>query len=317
MQAPLVYGTRSVGSFRSGTLVAIGNFDGVHRGHQTVLRAAGLEASKRRLAPVALTFDPHPANVIGGRTVPLLTSIPRRARLMVAECPELRVVVEPFTPDLASLLPEQFVEELLVGGLGARAVMVGHNFRFGRDRAGNLEVLRSLGQQLGFEAMTSPLQGDEQGPYSSTRARQALAAGDLRGYFAVVGRRHTVCGRVVPGDGRGRTLGSPTANLGETAEALPAFGVYATFAKLLDDAGTETHLGPAAVNVGLRPTFDGERPGVEVHVIGYQGDLYDKGLCVEFLAWLREERRFASLAELRRQIERDITQTIDLAGRRG
>ncbi|MBN1606345.1 MAG: bifunctional riboflavin kinase/FAD synthetase [Polyangiaceae bacterium] len=316
MQAPLVCGARSVASKAAGTLVLIGNFDGVHKGHQKVVRAACLEASKRGLNPIALTFDPHPASVLAGRTVPLLTTVARRARLMVALCPELRVVVEPFTREFAAELPEQFVRELLIGALEARVVMVGKNFHFGRDRAGNIEVLGALGRDLGFEAIAAPLAGDEEGPYSSTRARQALAAGDLPDFFRVVGRHHAVCGRIVPGDGRGRTLGFPTANLDQIPEALPAHGVYAGSAKLVDELGTEAYLGAAAVNVGVRPTFDGQRPGVEVHVVGFGGDLYGQSLCVEFWARLREERRFAGRAELVRQIELDIEQTIDLARRR-
>jgi riboflavin kinase/FMN adenylyltransferase len=317
VQAPLVYGGRSAASSAGGTLVAIGNFDGVHRGHQEVIRAACREASSRGLSPTALTFDPHPASVLRGRTVPLLTTIARRAKLMVALCPELRVVVEPFTRELAAELPEQFVRELLIDALGARVVMVGKNFHFGRGRAGNFDVLGSLGHQLGFEAIASPLAGDEQGPYSSTRARQALAAGDLPGFFRIVGRHHAVCGRVVTGDGRGRTLGFPTANLDRIPEVLPSNGVYAGSAKLVDELGTEVHLGAAAVNVGVRPTFDGERPGVEVHIVGFRGDLYGKSLCIEFWTRLRDERRFGSQVELVRQIELDLEQTIDLASRRG
>jgi riboflavin kinase / FMN adenylyltransferase len=316
VQVPLVYGARSAASSRAATLVAIGNFDGVHKGHQQVVRAACLEASRRGLRPTALTFDPHPASVLGGRTVPLLTTIARRAELMVGLCPELRVVVEPFTRELAAELPEQFVGELLVGALGARVVMVGRNFHFGRGRAGNFEVLGALGHQLGFEAIAFPLAGDEEGPYSSTRARRALAAGDLPGFLRVVGRPHALGGRIVPGDARGRTLGFPTANLDQVPEALPAHGVYAGSAKLVDELGAEVDLGAAAINVGVRPTFDGERPGVEVHVIGFRGDLYGKSLRVELWARLREERRFASQAELVRQIELDIEQTIDLASRR-
>jgi riboflavin kinase/FMN adenylyltransferase len=317
VQTPLIYGARSAASSQAGALVVIGNFDGVHKGHQEVVRAACAQASRRGLAPTALTFDPHPASVLGGRNVPLLTTIARRARLMAALCPELRVVVEPFTRQFAAELPEQFVRELLVDALGARVVMVGSNFHFGRGRAGSFEVLSDLGHELGFEAIASPLAGDQQGPYSSTRARQALAAGDLQGFFDVVGRHHAVCGRIVPGDGRGRTLGFPTANLDQIPEMLPANGVYAGSAKLVDELGTETYLGAAAVNVGVRPTFDGERIGVEVYVVGFQGDLYGKSLCVEFSTRLREERRYSSQAELVHQIELDIQQTIDLARSRG
>jgi riboflavin kinase/FMN adenylyltransferase len=294
--------------------VAIGNFDGVHRGHEHVLRAAAEEARQRGLRPVVLTFYPHPATVLRGRPVPLLTDIDRRCDLIASVDPELTVVVEPFTRQFAETPPEQFAQELLVAQLGARVVSVGHNFRFGSQRSGDLEALKALGQRLGFEATSQELVGDDAGPYSSTRARHALAEGDLESFRRVVGRPHALTGRVVPGDRRGRTLGVPTANLDAVPEAIPAHGVYAARVAALDDDGVEAPLAAAAVNIGVRPTIGTDTPSIEAHLIDFDGDLYGQNLRVHLEAHLRAERRFSSLQELKQQMRADIARAAELAG---
>ena len=287
-----------------GSLVAIGNFDGVHRGHRAVIEAALTEARERALAPLVLTFDPHPSEVLGRGVRPPLTVVERKVELIERLGSELRVVVEPFTLELAQLTPEQFVREFVVGLLGVRVVIVGENFRFGHERSGDLETLVALGRELGFEARASSLSGDSEGPYSSTRARAALAQGDLPGVQQLLGRPHSISGKVVTGAQRGRTIGVPTANLAEVREALPPYGVYAVQVDRILPEGSGTALATGVANIGLRPTVSGGF-SVEVHLFDYDGDLYGAELRVHLVARLREERKFAGLDELKAQIAKD------------
>jgi len=292
-----------------GSLVVIGNFDGVHLGHRAVLEASSREADARGLATVALTFEPHPSAVLGRGAEPVLTTLERKIELLGRVCPGLTVVVEAFTQDLASLSPAAFAETVLARALSARVVVVGKNFRFGHGRAGDLATLEGLGQGLGFEARAQPLHGDARGPYSSSRIREALAAGDLVTAEALLGRPHSLSGTVVRGAGRGRTIGVPTANLDGVAEALPPYGVYACVVDRLDSAGPSA-LAKAVINVGERPTV-GAGFSVEAHLFDFEGDLYGERLRLHLCTRLREERRFAGLDELRAQIARDMNDAKD------
>ncbi|HEX3774419.1 MAG TPA: riboflavin biosynthesis protein RibF, partial [Polyangiaceae bacterium] len=235
------------------SLVAIGNFDGVHRGHAAVIGAALAEGRERALTPLVLTFDPHPAEVLGRGARPPLTVLERKLELIERIGPEIRVVVEPFTLELSKLSPAEFAREFIVDLLAAKVVIVGENFRFGHRRAGDLETLIALGAELGFEARASSLSGDGEGPYSSTRARAALAAGDLGLLEHLLGRPHSLSGEVVHGAERGRTIGVPTANLDGVREALPPYGVYAVLVDRIEN-GAVTKLATGVANVGLRPT---------------------------------------------------------------
>jgi len=273
-----------------GSLVVIGNFDGVHLGHRAVLEASSREADARGLATVALTFEPHPSAVLGRGAEPVLTTLERKIELLGRVCPGLTVVVEAFTQDLASLSPAAFAET-------------------GHGRAGDLATLEGLGQGLGFEARAQPLHGDARGPYSSSRIREALAAGDLVTAEALLGRPHSLSGTVVRGAGRGRTIGVPTANLDGVAEALPPYGVYACVVDRLDSAGPSA-LAKAVINVGERPTV-GAGFSVEAHLFDFEGDLYGERLRLHLCTRLREERRFAGLDELRAQIARDMNDAKD------
>lgn len=287
------------------TLVAIGNFDGVHRGHQEVLRAAVQEAAEHGLPALVLTFDPHPAEVLGKARPARLTTVARKRELIAQLDPRIEVVVEPFTLELAQQSPRDFARSLLVQKLGASIVVVGENFRFGYRRAGDLATLTELGAELGFSAHTHALLGDAAGPFSSTRARRALAAGDLADVENVLGRPHSISGAVARGDGRGRSIGVPTANLVEVEEALPPHGVYATRVELYEGGRRVRELGPAVTNIGVRPTF-AAGASIETHLLDFDGDLYDRWLRVHLVARIREERRFSGAAELVQQIRRDI-----------
>lgn len=289
------------------TLVVIGNFDGVHLGHQAVVRDAAKLARARGLVPVVLTFDPHPAEVLGKGQHQRLTDTRRKVELLLEVSPSLRVVVEPFTRQLAALSPEQFASELLVAGLGAKVVLVGDNFRFGKGRQGDLTVLERIGGGLGFEARATTLERADGEVVSSSRVRAALAQG--ASVEPLLGRSHCVIAEVVAGDQRGRSLGFPTANLGPCREMLPGAGVYACRVEIELPVGTAP-LGVGVANVGVRPTVTGGdpdvRPSVEIHIVDFQGDLYGNRLRVHFVRKLRDERQFSDLNALREQIARDV-----------
>jgi riboflavin kinase/FMN adenylyltransferase len=293
-------------------VLVVGNFDGVHHGHQSVLREAVADGLQLSLPARVLTFEPHPAAVVGAGAPPLLTTLERRVELMEALGVD-RVYVRPFDADFASWPPERFARELVAGTLQARLVVVGQNFRFGSKRAGDLALLRALGVELGFEARVSAIAADDRGPFSSTRAREAIASGDLDEVARVLGRPHSISGPVVHGDELGRTLGFPTANIDPVAEMLPADGIYAVRVEARAPgraAGREggfEKLGGGAMSIGVRPTVrDGGRRTVETYVLDFEGDLYGAELRVEVVARLRDERKFTSVDALKAQMMRDV-----------
>jgi len=285
--------------------LVVGNFDGVHRGHQSVLTEAVQAARAQGLVPSVLTFDPHPAAVVGGGAPPVLTTLEHRAELMGVLGVE-RVYVRTFDAGFASWEPERFARDLVAEALRARVVVVGQNFRFGAKRAGDLALLRSLGAELGFEVRVHGIASDANGPFSSTRAREAVAAGALD--ERVLGRSHALSGVVVHGQERGRTINVPTANIAPVAEVLPPDGVYAVRAELLEDDGEVVALPGGVTNIGMRPTVGGTSRTVETYLLGFAGDLYDQRLRLHLVARLRDEQKFAGLDELRAQITLDCIQ---------
>lgn len=287
------------------TLVVIGNFDGVHRGHHAVLSSAVNEARAKSLQPVVLTFDPHPAVVLRGAEPKVLTTPLRRTELITREFPDMRVVVEPFTRELSLLTAREFVEQLLLARLGARAVVVGGNFRFGKGREGDVATLSRLGEELGFEARGEELRADEAGAFSSSRARRAIVAGELPEATRVLGRPHAVSGVVIRGDGRGKTIGIPTANLGEVPELLPKNGVYSCLVDRIGTDGKALALARGVSNIGVRPTV-GAGLSIEAHLFDFDDDLYGTRLRIHLVGRLRDEQRFSGLDELVEQIRRDI-----------
>lgn len=287
------------------TLVAIGNFDGVHAGHRAVLERACIEARDRKLTPLVLTFHPHPSEVLGRGALPRLTTLDRKVELILKLDPSLRVVVQPFDRSLAALEPETFVDRLLVRHLGAALVQVGRNFRFGRGRSGDLATLTELGAKYGFEARAEALFGDATGAYSSTRVREAVASGDLEEASRLLGRPHLLSGTVVEGQRRGRTLGFPTANLSPVPEALPPDGVYAVLVDRETEPGKYQALARGVMNLGERPTFAAGRSS-EVHLLDRSEDLYGCKLRVHLIARIRAEQRFSGVDALRAQIADDV-----------
>ncbi len=286
-------------------LVAIGNFDGVHIGHRHLVTSVVAEASERGLVPTVLTFEPHPAVVVGREPPPLLTPRERKVQLLEAISPALSVSVLAFDHALSQMSPRQFADEILRRRYNARVVIVGENFRFGRQRAGDLATLRGLGEELGFAASACLLLQDAGGVVSSTRVRSRLSAGDVQGAAALLGRPHRLVGQVVKGRQLGRRLGFPTANLAGICEMLPGNGVYACRA-VLPARGPEPESFDAVVNVGIRPTVDGREVSVEAHLLTSPGDLYGQELALDFVGAIRPEIRFDDLEALRQQIGRDV-----------
>ncbi len=305
-----VDGSKSFSAPAAGTLVAIGNFDGVHQGHVRVLTEARAEAEARGLAPLVLTFDPHPAAVLGKKAPDVLTPLARKIDLLVRAAQGLEVVVEPFTLELSRLSPDLFADQLLHRALGARLAIVGRNFRFGQGRAGDLDTLVQLGKQYGFEARALDLLGDGAGAFSSSRVREQVRAGAMDAASQILGRPHALTGQVVKGDARGRSIGFPTANLDGVHELLPPHGVYACCVDSVGEAPRALAHGVA--NVGVRPTVRGGF-SVEAHLLDYEGDLYGQTLRVHLLARLRGEQKFAGLEELKAQIARDAAAAAKVA----
>ncbi|HUZ82451.1 MAG TPA: riboflavin biosynthesis protein RibF [Gaiellaceae bacterium] len=269
--------------------VAIGTFDGMHLGHAAVVRAAVDAGRSADLVPTVVTFDPHPRTVLGNR-VELLATLERRLELLDAAGVE-DVLVAEFSPELAGLDPESFAGTYLLG-VGARVVVAGTGFRFGRQRTGDLDLLR----KLGLDARQVPLVEG----VSSTRIRQLTRAGEIEGAARLLGRPLEVEGTVVSGDQRGGTLGFPTANLAVRAEVLvPGFGIYA-------GAAGERR---AAISIGVNPHYGGTERRVEAYLLDWTGDLYGERIVLELWRRLRDERAFGSEAELVDQIARDVEET--------
>jgi riboflavin kinase/FMN adenylyltransferase len=282
-------------------VVTVGNFDGVHRGHQALIAAAVEWARSEGGTVVVLTFDPHPVRVLSPLQAPAaLTTLDQKEELL-SELGVDRVAVLPFTGATAALSPEAFARQVLFGALGARLVVVGESFRFGHRRAGDAATLRLLGGALGFSVRALPPVLLAGSPVSSSRVREAVLRGDVAKATALLGRAYFVDGTVVRGDGRGRSLGIPTANLSLENEILPGLGVYAARCRVPAGAWL-----PAVVNVGERPTFGGGEARVEAHVIDFAADLYGARLRLALHARLRGERRFAGPDALAAQIRTDI-----------
>ena len=288
-------------------VLAIGVFDGLHLGHRSVLSRALREAARLGGTAVPLSFDPHPARVLRPEQPPLLlTATEHKLRLLAAMGFEDTLLLA-FDAALRATSAEAFVRSLAAAARPLAAVCVGHQWSFGRGRQGNLELLAQLGAELHFEEIGVPEVEWEGEPVSSTRIRNALATGNLPLASQLLGRGYTVLGEVCHGRALGRTIGFPTANLALFNEQLPPNGVYAVRVALLAEDGRELPYRGVA-NLGVRPTVDGggEAPSLEVHLFDFDGDLYGKRLEVEFVSFLREEKRFDSLTLLQEQIARDV-----------
>lgn len=286
-----------------GAVVALGNFDGVHLGHRGVIGTAA-NLARAQAAPLGVvSFEPHPAAVLRPDTAPpRLTPFRVKARRL-RECGVEWFHCLRFTRAFAAKSAEEFIAEVLAGGLGVRHVVVGHDFRFGRDRAGDFDALSAGGKAHGFGVTSVEPIGNAGEIYSSTRVRRYLERGEPRLAAAILGHLWEVEARVQRGDSRGRGLGYPTANLTFNEHVEPAFGIYAVWAGIVAGARTEWH--PAVASCGVRPTFGGTRLTLEVHLFDYDADLYGRYLRVAFVNWIRPEEKFDAVADLVTQMAED------------
>lgn len=302
-------GLESVPTGWGRSVVTVGVFDGVHRGHQQLIARAVQRGRERRLPTVVVTFDPHPAEVVRPGSHPArLTSLRRRADL-VEELGVDAFCVLPFTPELARTEAAEFVHEVLVDRLHAAAVVVGRNFTFGHRAAGDVPLLTRLGERFGFAVEGLELITDDSVTFSSTYIRSCIDAGDVAAATVALGRPHRIEGVVVHGERRGRDLGFPTANIAAAPYgALPADGVYAGRFAISD------RLLPAAISVGTNPTFSGRLRTVEAYVLDVNEDFYGYQVGVDLEHRLRGQERFDGLEPLVAQIRRDVERTRELLG---
>ena len=306
------------------TVVTIGMYDGVHRGHQHLIRTAVARARALGRPALLLTFDPHPSEVVRPGSHPaILTSADRKAELVAALGVDAMCVL-PFTVEFSRLSPEEFAHTVLVEHLHCAQVVVGRNFTYGHKAAGSVETLTAEGRRFGFGVegvdLTSvgsapDLSGDGEVTISSTYIRACVAAGDMASAALALGRPHRVDGIVVRGDRRGRELGYPTANVESPAHtAVPADGVYAGRLVLRDHHGASRSSHPAAISVGSNPTFAGARRTVEAYLLDFDGDLYGEHVGVEFVERLRPMLSFSGVPDLLVAMADDVTRTRAVLG---
>ncbi len=292
-----------------GSILAIGNFDGIHLGHQAILRGVVGRARTTKAVSTALTFDPPPLKVLRPELAPLrLSTNEQRLTWFAANGLEAAVVL-PFTLELSQLSPEAFVEDILVKQLSLRAILVGENFRFGHRHAGNVRLLDELGRKHGFEVEIVPPVEFRGEIVSSTVLRREIGAGDVSHAARLLGRPFVLTGSVVPGSRTGRRFTFPTLNIVPEQEVWPARGVYVTETKF---GATSFH---SVTNIGNRPTFNGAGLTVETHLLGFSGTETPHRIKIRFWKRLREEKKFSGPEELRAQIARDIVHAEAFFGR--
>lgn len=304
----LVRGLANCKADGRGVAVAIGNFDGVHLGHQALVRAASARAAASGARTAVLTFEPHPREFLAPASAP-----PRLMRLF-EKCTVLgglgveRLIVLRFDARLQCQTPDEFVARVLCQGLDTRHVIVGEGFRFGSGRSGSIETLLAAGVRRGFDVLTVPsvLDGGER--VSSTRVRTALGAGDLAAAARLLGRRYALAGRVVPGERLGRRLGYPTANVRLHRRGVPLAGIFA--ARVRGIPGRDP--AAAVASLGTRPTVDGTEPLLEAHIFDFDGELYGRRISVEFIAKLRDEEKFPSLDAMVSQMHVDAARAREI-----
>ncbi len=291
-------------------VVTVGTFDGVHRGHWAVLEEIGRRARDSGRRAVLVTFHPHPLTIVRPEVAPPLLTTPDEKKEILAESGVDWAVFVRFTPTLSRLSPRAFVEEVLVRRVGVGELVIGYDHGFGRDRSGDAGTLREIGRSLGFSVdVVGPVEA-EGAPISSSRIRAAVAAGRMEEARAGLGRPYAFHGAVVRGDGRGASLGFPTANLQVAGEGklLPPPGVYAVRGVL------PTGIWPGALHVGPRPTFEGSTPSVELHLLDFEGDLYGARVRVDLIQRIRGIIAFPSVEALVARMEEDVARCREILG---
>ncbi len=286
-----------------GAVVAIGNFDGVHLGHRGVIGRAAEIGQACGLPLGVLTFEPHPIMVLRPEAAPPRLAPFRTKVRRLKECGVQLLYMLPFSSTFSQKSAEAFVQDVLVDGLKVGHVIVGHDYRFGQGRSGDGAYLVEAGQKHGFDVTEVSAIGNADEIYSSTRVRGYLQNGEVRLAAAILGHMWEIESRVTHGDKRGRELGFPTANIKFGNHVVPAYGIYAVWCGVVTKNGTEWY--PAVANVGIRPMFEIQTPILEVHLFGYEGDLYGHYLRVAFFSWIRSEKRFKDVNALIKQMDED------------
>jgi riboflavin kinase / FMN adenylyltransferase len=297
----LIRGLLNLRPEHRGCAVTIGNFDGIHLGHQAVLRQLADRGRALGVPTLAMLFEPQPREFFDAATAPPRLTRLREKLLALRAQPVDRILCVRFDARFAAITAEEFVRRVLLQGLGARHVVVGRDFRYGNKRRGDIELLERMGRDDGFEVATAATFTVDGERVSSTRVRGALAQGDLKAAESLLGRPYQMCGRVVHGEEIGRRIGVPTANIRLHRTRAPLNGIF--IVEMSD--GESAHL-PAVASVGTRPTIGGTEPLLEVHLLDIDRDIYGEYVAVDFLQRLRDERRFESLEEMRPHILRDI-----------
>lgn len=299
----LIRGLLNLRPHHRGCVATIGNFDGVHLGHQAVLGQLAEKGAELGLPTVVITFEPQPQEYFArGAIPPRLTRLREKLRVLLRFSVD-RVLCLRFDQRLAAMSAQEFVQTILVEGLGIRYLVVGDDFHFGHDRAGDFAYLQQQGLQHGFDVAHMHSFSIDGVRVSSTRIREALARGDMDGAEAMLGRPYRMCGRVAHGDKRGRSIGFPTANIFLHRKVAPIEGVFAVQMFGIDGEPVN-----GVANVGSRPTVDGTRTLLEVHLFDFSGDIYGRHVQVDFLHKIRSERRFESFEALKQQILLDEQQ---------
>ncbi len=300
----VIHGLKEIKEPFKHAVVAIGNFDGVHRGHQAIFSLVRDKAAQIGGTSVAITFDPHPVKVLNHKaSAPLITLLEQRLELLGNLGIDVTICI-PFSESFAAVTAREFTEEILVKQIGLKAIVIGKDYTFGKNRRGNIEFLRTHGERLGFEVIVADwvsLPDNLPERVSSTRVREVIGQGDVAYARSLLGRHYQLRGTVTGGRNRGgRLLGFPTANIALQDELCPKTGVYAVTVDIPDGK----RIGVA--NIGYSPTFDDHQFTVEVHILDYSGDLYGKQIRVNFIRRIRDEQKFNSIEALSGQINQDI-----------
>ncbi|GFE61222.1 bifunctional riboflavin kinase/FAD synthetase [Geobacter sp. AOG2] len=285
------------------SVITIGNFDGVHRGHAELFRQVKVASAQRGLPSVVVTFDPHPLAVLAPDAAPPLITTFAQKKLLIAETGVDCLAVIEFTPEFSRMPAEAFVRDILVGFLGMNHIIIGHDYAFGKDRQGNQATLERLGSACGFTLEDISPIGEGEVVFSSSLARRLINSGDMPAASGILGRYHVISGTVVHGREIGLTLGFPTANISTRNELVPPDGVYAVMVSV------DGRILKGACNIGNNPTFEGGGRTIEVFLLDFSGKLYDREIAICFVQRLRGEAKFPDAAALIKAIQQDVATT--------
>lgn len=303
--------------YDSNTVLTVGTFDGVHCGHRAIINRLIAVAKVKNARSVVVTFDPHPREIINAGTdkIKLLSTLEERALVLNDLGVDLMIVI-PFTRDFSLLSSREFVEDILLKKIGISGFIIGYDHQFGRNREGSIKLVREIGERHGFDVEVIEAQEIEDVTVSSTLIRKTLEDwGDVTRVRGYLGRSYQLSGLVIHGDKRGRTIGYPTANLRITdvRKIIPLKGVYAVEVMIENDLKRYRGM----MNIGYRPTFDGERKiSIEVHILDFDRDIYGNRLTLDFIERIRDERAFSGIEELKKQLSSDKESTLDIFAKR-